>query len=70
MEKSDSISFKPQSSVSHSVAGKSPGLPECLSVFWGRRGFAECLCREGEDLAFKANLLLLAFPKLPTLPLK
>ncbi len=27
------------------------------------------LCREGGDLAFKASLLLLAFLKLPTLPL-
>ncbi len=27
------------------------------------------LHREGGDVAFKANLLLLAFPKSPTLPL-
>ncbi len=31
---------------------------------------SEWLCREGGDLAFKASLLSLAFPKLPTIPLK
>ncbi len=46
------------------------GLPECVRVLWRRRGFAKWLCREGGDLAYKASLLLLAFPKSPTLPLK
>ncbi len=41
-----------------------------VHVFWGRCGFAEWLCWEGGKLAFKANLLLLAFPKSPTLPLR
>ncbi len=40
-------------------------LTERVHLFWRRRGFAEWLCREG-DLA---NLLLLAFPKSPPLPL-
>ncbi len=39
-------------------------------MFRRRRGFAKGLCREGGDLAFKASLLSLTFPKSPTLPLK
>ncbi len=42
-------------------------LPECVHVFWRRRGFAKWLCMEDEDLAFKASLLSPAFPKSPTL---
>lgn len=45
-------------------------LTEHVRVFWGRCGFAKWLCSEGGNLAFKANLLSLAFPKSPTLPLR
>ncbi len=40
--------------VSHLVSG----LPVRIHVFWRRRGFAKWLCREGGELAFKANIAI------------
>ncbi len=42
-------------------------LTECVHVFCRRRGFAEGWRGEGGELAFKANLLSLAFTKSPNL---
>jgi len=44
-------------------------LAVSILVFWKRHGFGECFEGRVGFNAFKANLLLLASLKLPTLPL-
>ncbi len=48
----------------------SSGLPVCVYVFWRRRGFGECLCREGGILCFQSYLAIASLSEIAYLAFK